>query len=748
MMGREMAMDLLGKLRTALARLVRALPWLGLGAALLVVQCARPGVFESVDFVRFHVLNQEYLWGAVRSGRLPLWNPHVALGRPFLADPESAFFYPPYWLHLVLSPRAAVAILLAAHSALGLWGTGRLARALGIRSHAALVPGLLFFASGTVVELVAAGQILYYAGICYLPLALLASLRLQQSPSLRRVAGLGAILALQILASHPQMFWITCVASAVLVIAVGLERPWLGSLRALVRVLLGQMTAIALALTVAAIQLLPFLELIEQGNRQARTIDFASGWSLPAYALASLAYPIPVANWSDNLYGGSLLALAGLGGLVCVRGRTSRAPAVLALLGVTVALGTATPIFGLAFHTLPGLAFFRIPGRMALVTLLALALAAGMLLDRMDLRSHTSRVVAILGTLLVGAAALDPMGRDAVPAWLRALALGATAALLVVWTDGRLAGRRIRVAVALLAVLTLAELGQGARVAKSVVAAPPEYPVEEQARAALARAALLAPDAAPPRVSIPFPMARENAGMHHGWSTFSGYVGLWLERTWSYVHMAVGLEVPTRSVAFPASNVYQGAFPYDGVSLVLGIDPSGRGGLRPISDPRVYIAQAALVVPHWRDAIVAMRQGHDYHRVALVERALPELPAVIGDGGAGQAHIVHFAPERIEIAANTPAPGLLVLAESYYPGWTATVDGNPAPCVPANGWMRAVPLPPGRTSVVLTFKSTRLAQGAVISTLALVLLALLAFAGPRFVAAATGLGSGSRHDLP
>jgi hypothetical protein len=716
---------------SALARIARVVPWLGLGLGFLLIHLARPGVLESMDFLRFHVLNQEYLWGAVRAGRLPLWNPHVTCGRPFLADVESAFFYPPYWIHLLLDPRAAVSLLLAAHTALGLWSMSRLARALGIGARLAIVPGLLFFASGTVIELLAAGQILYYAGVCYLPLALLASLRLQEQLGRRRVAGLAAILALQLLASHPQMFWMTCVASALLVAGRGLGRPFAASLRALLRVLLAQAAAVLLALAVAAAQLLPFVELIGQGNRQARSLDFASAWALPVWALGSLAYPIPSGNWSDNLYAGSLLGLAGITGLLAVRGRETRALAVLAVLGLAIAVGTATPLFGIAYHLLPGLAFFRVPGRMALLTLLALALGVGFLLGKTDLRRRSTALLAAVATLFLAAAVVDPMGRAALPAWLRTLGLATMTVLLGLWLDGRVrSGRRRAAVLAGMALLTAAELGQGARVAKAVVATATEFPAEERARQALAGAGLLAADAAPPRVSIPFPLARENAGMRYGWSTFTGYVGLWLDRNWSYVHLAVGLAVPRGAVAFPASNVHKGVFPYESAALALGVDPAtGQGALRPEGDPRAYVATAAVVVPHWRDAIEAMRRGHDFHRVALVEEPVPGVPTRAG-AATGRARIAHFAAERIEVVTQASAPGLLVLAESYYPGWAATVNDRSAPCVAVNAWMRGVPVPAGGSRVVLTFTSTHLREGAVVSAFALLMLGLLAL-GPR-----------------
>jgi hypothetical protein len=711
--------------------LVRLLPWLGVGAALLLLQLARPGVFESMDFIRFHSLNEEYLWTAIRAGRLPLWNPHVALGRPFLADVETAFFYPPYGIHLLLPMRAAVCVLLAMHSALGGWALTGLARALGVRRYPSLALALVFFVNGMVVEMVAAGQILYYAGVCYLPLVLWQALRLQDAFSRRQVALLGVVLTLQLLATHPQMFWMTCVACTVLMLCRGLGRPWRASLRKLARVLGGQVVATLLAFLVAAVQWLPFIELIQNGNRQARTVDFAGTLAWPVHALASLAYVVPTGNWSDNLYMGSLACIAGITGIIVLRGRNARGLMVLALLGIVVGLGTATPLFNVAFHVLPGLSFFRIHGRMGILVMLALTLAAGLLFSNEEVdRLRTAVIAALVCLLAVAAALLDPRGSDAVPRAARALGLAISGGFLSLWLLGpaRANKRRLAAGLALVALVAAGELAQGSRVAKAMVVARKQFPEEAQVEKALRSAGLLTPGAPPPRVSIPFPWARENAGMHFGWSTFSGYVGLWLGRTWDYVHTAAGLEVPKTSVAFPASNIYRSTFPYDSVSLVLGIDPaSGRGGLRSRSDPRAYVASAAAVTPDWHQAIEAMRRGHDYHRIALIEAPLPGLSPMAKPVG-GEARILAFAPERIDVEVRTLASGLLVLAESYYPGWSATVNGQAVPCVPANGWMRAVPVPAGTSRVVLRFRSTYLAPGAAVSALALTLLGLLAFA--------------------
>src|SRR5688500_5957884 len=74
-----------------------------------------PTMLEGLDYTRLHVLYKEYVATSVRAGRLPLWNPHVSLGRPFVGDIETAFFYPPNLVYLVLGPGAGLVVLAFLH---------------------------------------------------------------------------------------------------------------------------------------------------------------------------------------------------------------------------------------------------------------------------------------------------------------------------------------------------------------------------------------------------------------------------------------------------------------------------------------------------------------------------------------------------------------------------------------------------------------------------------------------------------
>ena len=84
----------------------------------------------------------------------------------------------------------------------------------------------------------------------------------------------------------------------------------------------------------------------------------------------------------------------------------------------------------------------------------------------------------------------------------------------------------------------------------------------------------------------------------------------------------------------------------------------------------------------------------------------PTLNEVVDrDPPASAAHVAVTSEdsEGLTIETDAPADGFLLLADTYYPGWRAEVDGTPAPIYRANLSVRAVPLPKGRHEVRFTY---------------------------------------------
>jgi len=188
------------------------------------------------------------------------------------------------------------------------------------------------------------------------------------------------------------------------------------------------------------------------------------------------------------------------------------------------------------------------------------------------------------------------------------------------------------------------------------------------------------------------------------------------------------------------------AWTWQGMSLVDGRDdafqPLAVGPYRLIhsGDVKIYenlrVWPRAFMVDSWRwqpDRAAALADlfdpAHDLSRTAVLTGSGPDpaaAAAATASGGAGRATINHYAPERVEIALSGAA-GLLIVADAYYPGWTAVVDGQEAPIYEANGFFRAVFIPDGAQEVVFHYQPFMFETGTWVSAVGLLLWLALFF---------------------
>ena len=122
----------------------------------------------------------------------------------------------------------------------------------------------------------------------------------------------------------------------------------------------------------------------------------------------------------------------------------------------------------------------------------------------------------------------------------------------------------------------------------------------------------------------------------------------------------------------------------------------------------------------------------DPRRTALLEVAPPEMPALAGGELAPEsteARITLYEPNRLVVETRAAQPSALVVAEIFYPGWEATIDGTPARIHLTNFIMRGVAVPAGAHRVEMRYTAPAARNGAIISALTLLLLIVLAIRG-------------------
>ena len=134
--------------------------------------------------------------------------------------------------------------------------------------------------------------------------------------------------------------------------------------------------------------------------------------------------------------------------------------------------------------------------------------------------------------------------------------------------------------------------------------------------------------------------------------------------------------------------------------------------------PRAFVVGHAEVIPEAEASLAYLASARfEPRREAVV--ATPPEPAPRGDHRSSRARIIEYTAGRVAVEVEAMTNGLLVLADTWYPGWEARVDGTPTPVLRANHTLRAVSVPGGRHEVVFEFRPKSVALGAALSGLGL-----------------------------
>lgn len=477
-----------------------------------------------------------------------------------------------------------------------------------------------------------------------------------------------------------------------------------------------------------------------------------------------------------------LLAGLGIGGM-----RQDRRSRELWFWGITViiallwALGAATPFYNIPFYLIPGTKYFRAPDSVFFVGTLGMAVFAARGVER-ALAAEVSRrfvlgwvifaaavaLMAATGVLTAFARSVAPEGRlDAVDANNSALVLGAFRSFVFV-------------VLAALAVFNAAELrrvaGQFAPIiALAALTTLDLFAVNKQYWVFSPPASqLYASDSAldylrnlkqPGRV-LAIPVGdRWGTALYSGAELMThralnplGYHGNEIARYNDLVGIPQGsgpTQESTRLIVtnenirrltatqYILSNGQQLASVLPGMTQVAGPatdDASGRTNyLYKLPEAAPYAWVAPVIVKAADDAVLStvMNPRFDVQSAALFDPAAPVIAVnvtALPQPTGINASFNTYAPGRMSIALDKPAPAgsALIVAENYYPGWHATVDGKAAAIGRAQYSMIGVELPAGAHKIDLIFSSPAYETGKLITWIAIVI-ALIGVAGGTFM---------------
>lgn len=365
-------------------------------------------------------LAQQFLtWRAfaaasLHSGHLPLWNPYTYSGQPFLAGFQSAVFYPPNLLFVVLPLCRAVNLSLLLHLLLLGVGMHRLARQRGLHPLAAFTAGCVLPLSGAVFPHLYAGHLSNLCTMAWTPWILAGSEDWQRRRKLSGLLLASAAVAAQILAGQVQYVYYTAIAAGLqaLVATAATPASRRRALPGLVAIYLG-------GALLAAAQLFPGLAAAEENLRQAK-LDYAfvSIFGFPLENLLTAVVPGFFGDLHRHIYWGRdylwemtiFMGITSLAFVVIGLGDRPHRRAVRLDLGLAaflllLAFGSQTPLLRLFYEVVPGFDRFRGLSKFTFPALIYLGLAAAAGVDALVAGRLPPRRLA-LALLLAGAAGL------------------------------------------------------------------------------------------------------------------------------------------------------------------------------------------------------------------------------------------------------------------------------------------------------------------------------------------------------
>ncbi|HEY3079691.1 MAG TPA: YfhO family protein [Chloroflexota bacterium] len=666
-----------------------------------------------------------YVGEELRAGRLPLWNPYLLGGHPFQADPQTAVFYPPSSLLALLLgagglPYRALELELPLHFGLAAIGAFLLARRLTGDDLAGMVAGIAFGFGGFLTSY-PAQQLAMLRTAAWTPLLLYALERAIGTDG-RPVwlVGATAAAAAALLAGHSQtaLFGLYLAAGYGLVRSRQLGRPW--------RVgLLAAAVPTALAVGLAALQLLPTLEFASVSTRDRLPYDEAAyGYELKALAGALL----PGWRGEEALYVGvaalalALIALGGWRGMV-------RFWAIVAGLALVVSVGGRTFVYQAMYVLAPGWGAFRDQERAAVLWSLALAVLAAYGVarlrraDRAALRGWTrllglataaAGLLAVEVLVLWSSRAESPNPYDALfeSAVFLLLVLALTSLLFAGWSAlPRPLGATLMVGLLVFDLFSV-------NAANNLSALDPRGRLERDGALAWAR-----------QTAEPYRLRADddrkvppNFGMIWRTPIMTGDSPIQLRRTNDLLRSR---EEYRLWQLFNVKYMLSGAERDDPALEPLGaLDDLHVYRVR-FSLPRAWAVSDVRTVDSPSASLAAVLDPSIHPGdVAIVEDP-PPLPIAPGLPRP-DVEVVGDWPNGLQVRVHSTGNSLLVVADAWHPGWSAYLDGRSTPILRTNHAFRGVAVPAGEHLVEMRFRPTSLLVGAALSALsALVALGLL-----------------------
>ncbi len=719
-----------------------------------------------------------------RSGNLPLWDRHTAMGFPLLADFQSGALYPPHLLFLALPFFTAIRVIFVCHFLVAGVGAYCLCRYWSYPAYLSMVGAILFAFGGTIVSL--ANLLNHFQTAVWLPWVVLCWEKVLHTKNWKQFLTFIIILTIQFLAGSPELFALTMVLVLVDGIRVKLLDPGLSYRRVMAIFIASNVLVIVLVM----IQLLPTIELFFESRRQQPIPpQEVLHWSLKPINLLNLVFLDKEVDFKNpaglHLFFGRerpffvsyyLGAISVFGiSLWCSFSSTRETTTVLSLIliGLTFAFGIHTPVYPFLLQHMHLFSSFRFPEKFffPVSTILLYTTLEG--LNRLSLQ-HTKPVkkpfiiLILVGVVWVALFIVLRFRVDIIARFVTAqtgepLLSGAQAEILSAVMSNLERQLVLSLGFLLLLVLALAKAIRLPLFNVLIVSAVFVdlawahqgflFPLSPDIVTSGQRI-LRAPDTDRARLfyypstrnlhpssllaeghpsfkdatALSFQNLLPNAGIIYGFDYMQEIDALARQPYTEFLGFANQLEPAQQIRLLRTFNVgYLISFrplSIEGIQLVARY-PQFLSWLYKIDrpTPRTYVVNKKWVEQGAEQTFRRLLQpDFDPMREVVLDRSVQVVPQ---DRFEATARIISYEDRAVTIHAALNGAGILILADSYYPGWQAYVDGKRQMILRANLFFRAVVLSQGEHTVEFRYEPRSFLIGLTVSLLTLCALVLI-----------------------
>ncbi|MFH1074755.1 MAG: YfhO family protein [Candidatus Firestonebacteria bacterium] len=738
---------------------------------------------NKIPFYRDIIL-QFYPWqvfanNSVGSGVIPLWNNYSGCGAPFIANLQSAVFYPLKLIFYLLPFVPAVKLFIVTHFILAAVFMFYLARDFKVSDKAAFFAALVFTFNGYMVSRVEFFSVL--TASVWIPLVILMLKKFLETGKFGYFALSSLAISMPVFAGSVQIYFYNFIIALAFVVwySIYLKKGWLRNTGYFI-------AATVISLMIASVQLLPFFEFVMNSVRQSgMPYSFASNWSLHPAKLINFLTPFIWGNPSVSAYYGrdqfwvscfycGVLPVILLIVYYVHKARERPTPAkpekqivffsLVLLFFLVVSLGKYGLIHWILYEIIPPFRMIRYPGAAIYAVVFCLAVISGLLIEKVtalvSAKIFFRRVIPSISLLVLLQAGvciyLNFIKNNADPVYLKTanysvftgIAMIVSASIFLYFFAAKRLSKTALLTVlsALLffdlfvnsnGILPLGNTGEvlaEPETVKYLKADSSDYRVDPAPNAVIDFRLLYQDDR---RHMNGYPynkyikdvknILHDNYGVMCGIECSEVYDPMRISRQDKYFGCLMGQKSARESPLLNLANIKY-LLSRQKIQEEGFIERAEFGGVKIYENQKVL--PRAFVVYNTENA---PDSNESFHKVSAKEFLPSETAVIEGEDTeflkskgkkSTSAGAVYVSANKVRVNYNAPAPGILVLLDSYYPGWEAYVDGVSGKILRTNYMFRGVLVPAGVHTVEFIYKPVSFRTGVAVSLLTFVFLLL------------------------